>query len=91
MANKFAEALKAPAVNKLGVAQSIGERPRRSSSSRKGTKHVGGYFAPDVSKQLRQIALDENSSVQALLEESLDMLFESRGKPTIAVKLTGAD
>ncbi|PSJ15818.1 hypothetical protein C7H79_16950 [Nitrosomonas supralitoralis] len=54
--------------------------------SRKNTKHVGGYFSPEVSKQLRQIALDENSSVQVLLAEAIDMLFHSRHKPTITQK-----
>lgn len=54
--------------------------------ARRGTKHVGGYFSPEVSRQLREIALDEDSSVQALLGEALDMLFQSRRKPTIAKK-----
>ena len=89
MTNKFAEALKAPVTGKLDATQPAEERSRRSVPSRKGAKHVGGYFALDVSRQLRQIALDEDTSVQALLEESLDMLFESRGKPAIATKLTG--
>ena len=78
--NKFAEALSrgpetsgAPAV-----------KPAPAGGSRKGVKHVGGYYPPHVSRQLRQIALDENTSVQALIGESLDMLFESRGKPAIA-------
>ena len=85
--NKFAEALgKAP---ETSVA--AGKKPAPSGGSRKGVKHVGGYYPPHVSRQLRQIALDENTSVQALIGESLDMLFESRGKPTIAagVKTTG--
>lgn len=76
MSNRFAQALgkKAP------------ERPRAPSprTSKKRGKHIGGYFAPEVSRQLRQVALDENSSVQALLGEALDLLFESRGLPTIA-------
>jgi len=52
--------------------------------SRKGAKHVGGYFPPEVSKQLRLIALEEDCSVQQLLAEGIDMLFHSRQKPTIA-------
>ena len=44
----------------------------------RGSKHIGGYFSPDVSRQLRQIALDENTSVQALLGEAILLLFESR-------------
>ncbi len=83
MSNKFAAALKpaksAPAI--VPETPSVHARP-----SRKSTKHVGGYFDPAVSKQLREIALDEDSSLQALLGEAIDMLFQSRRKPTIASK-----
>lgn len=84
MSNKFAAALKAP----KPVAVPEPETPVRAHArpSRKSTKHIGGYFDPAVSKQLREIALDEDSSVQALLGEAIDMLFQSRRKPTIACK-----
>ena len=52
--------------------------------SRRGKKALIGYFNPSVSKQLKQIALDEDSSVQHLLGEAIDLLFQARGKPTIA-------
>ncbi len=89
MSNKFAQALKKSEegttpdvpVEKTTTTASAHARP-----SRKGVKHVGGYFEPQVSKQLRQIALDEDSSVQNLLAEAIDMLFHSRQKPTIARK-----
>lgn len=54
--------------------------------ARRGTKHVGGYFDPAVSRQLRVIALEEDTTVQALLAEGIDMLFQARRKPTIASK-----
>jgi hypothetical protein len=83
MSNKFANALKkdkpAQEAATESKAPSIHERP-----ARKGAKHVGGYFPPEVSKQLRQIALDEDTSVQGLLAEALDMVFHSRKMPTIA-------
>lgn len=85
--NKFATALKNPQ-NQKPVAQSpkssrsnIDKRPCRVEK-----KHVGGYYDPEVSKQLRLIAVDEDSSVQALLAEAIDMLFQSRQKPTITQK-----
>ena len=89
MSNKFAAALKpktqffpdataTPSIE-TDARPSIHARP-----SRKSAKHVGGYFDPAVSRQLREIALLEDSSVQALLEEAIDMLFQSRRKPTIA-------
>lgn len=87
MSNKFATALKpkvqpAPAVDPVQEASEPASRHARPS--RKSTKHVGGYFDPAVSKQLREIALAEDSSVQALLAEGIDMIFQSRRKPTIA-------
>ena len=87
MANKFASALKgkpknSPKKETESKPTSIHDRP-----SRKGTKHIGGYFPLEASKQIRQIALDEDSSVQALLGEAIDMLFHSRKKPMIAQKI----
>lgn len=53
--------------------------------SRVGKKALIGYFDPDVSKQLKQLMLDEDrSSVQELLREALNDLFEKYKKPPIA-------
>ena len=41
---------------------------------------------PEVAKQLRQLAVDEDTSLQKLLGEALDLLFQSRRLPTIASK-----
>ena len=89
MSNKFAQALRAPNKSEPPgplVAGTPATESPHARPSRKGVKHVGGYFEPQVSKQLRQIALDEDSSVQDLLAEALDMLFHSRQRPTIARK-----
>jgi len=84
-AQKRKEQAASPVAAVLDTPAASNDRP-----SRKGAKHVGGYFPPEVSKQLRQIALEEDSSVQNLLAESIDMLFQSRQKPTIATpKTTG--
>ncbi len=83
--NKSAEALKG--AETVGSAETAKEKSTAAGMSRKGTKHVGGYYSQAVSKQLRQIALDENTSVQALVGEGLDMLFESRGKPALAAEM----
>ena len=91
MTNKFAQALRKP--DRVDRAGSSADSPtgkptgKHARPSRAGVKHVGGYFEPEVSRQLRQIALDEDSSVQELLAEALDMLFHSRHKPTIARKI----
>ena len=52
--------------------------------SRQGKKTIAGHFDPAVSKQVREIALAEDSSVQELLREALNDLFVKRGRPPIA-------
>ena len=89
MSNKFAAALKPKSqpvdrTENTVAAPDVQPVSPHARPSRKATKHVGGYFDPTVSRQLREIALAEDSSVQALLGEAIDMLFQSRRKPTIA-------
>ena len=78
MTNKLASALKQrPALRKSPPTS-------RGRSRRVRSKHIGGYFEPAVSTQLRLLAVEENSTVQQLLEEALDLLFQDRGKPLIS-------
>ncbi len=91
MSNKpsLAEALKphdrAPAP--AAVAEPPHKRRHKSSQppSRAGKKALIGYFDPDVSKQLKQMMLDhDRDSVQDLLREAINDLFQKYKKPTIA-------
>lgn len=68
MSNKFAEALQPDS--------SPSRRP--TAASRQGRKHVGAYVDPAVARQLRVLAAAEDSSVQQLVEEAIEMLFRSR-------------
>ena len=52
--------------------------------SREGKKVIAGYFDPAVSRQLKQLALEEDSSLQDLLREALNDLFRKRGRSPIA-------
>jgi hypothetical protein len=52
--------------------------------SRHGKKALIGYFDPGVSKQLKRLALDLDSTSQDLLREALNDLFQKHKKPTIA-------
>ena len=57
--------------------------PRRAAGqrpSREGKRLVAGHFSPAVAKQLKLLAVEEDKSVQALLEEALDLLFIKKGK-----------
>lgn len=44
-------------------------------SPRAGKKVISGHFDPEVNRQLKQIALDRNTTIQALLSESLNDFF----------------
>lgn len=51
--------------------------------SRDNRKFVGGHFPPSVGKQLRLIAVEDDTTVQALLEEALNLLFVKKGRAKI--------
>jgi len=51
---------------------------------RRGKKMISGYFDPAVARQLKQLALDNDSTVQALLGEALNELFIKYNKKPIA-------
>ena len=50
------------------------------SPSRTGKRLIGGHFPPEVAKHLKILAAEEETSIQALLEEALDLLFVKKGK-----------
>ena len=52
--------------------------------SRRGKKNISGYFSPEVHRQLRVIAAEEDKNLQEILGDALNALFERRGKPPIA-------
>jgi len=53
-------------------------------NSREGKKMIAGHFYPEVRKQLKQLALEKDLSIQALLGEAINDLFIKYGKPPIA-------
>lgn len=71
------------AVNSAVAAQE-NQAKQSLPPSRQGKKTIAGHFDPAVSRQLREIALAEDSSVQDLLREALNDLFAKRGRPPIA-------
>jgi hypothetical protein len=48
--------------------------------AREGKKAVVGYFSPAVSRALGQLALDHDTSIQALLGEAIDELMRKYGR-----------
>lgn len=55
-----------------------------AAPSRAGKRLVGGHFDRVVSRQLRELAAREETTVQALLAQAMNMLFAARGLPEIA-------
>lgn len=58
--------------------------PSELPPSRKGKKIIAGYFDPAVARQLKQLALDYDTTVQGLLSEALNDLFEKYHNRPIA-------
>jgi hypothetical protein len=58
--------------------------PESAASSRAGRKAIAGFFDRAVSRQLKEIGLEKDASVQALLAEALNDLFEKYGRSRIA-------
>jgi hypothetical protein len=54
------------------------------SPGRDGKRNVTGYFPPVVNKQLKQIGIDHDKTIQRLLAEALNDLFVKYGKPEVA-------
>lgn len=61
-------------------------QPKRSSQpgSRASKKAISGFFEMEVSRQLKVIAATEDKTIQGLLGEALNLLFEKYGKDAIA-------
>lgn len=52
--------------------------------SREGKQLVAGHFPKSVAKQLKLLSVEEDTTVQELLAEALDLLFVKKGRARIA-------
>jgi hypothetical protein len=50
---------------------------------REGKRFVGAHFHPEVARQLKVLAAEDNTTIQDLLEEAVDLLFVKNGKAKI--------
>jgi hypothetical protein len=48
--------------------------------ARAGKKGILGYFSPELSRALNIMAIEEETSLQALMGEAFDLLLRNRGK-----------
>jgi hypothetical protein len=54
--------------------------PKFFRPSREGKRLIAGHFDPKKAKQLKILAAEEDTTVQALLDEALDLLFIKKGR-----------
>lgn len=69
------------------VAVDVETTPKPSAMvppSRQGKKIISGHFDKDVHRQLKLLALEKETSIQDLLSQALNALFERNDKPPIA-------
>ena len=52
--------------------------------SRDGRRFLGGHFPPHVTRQMKMLAAEDDTTVQALLEEAIDLLFVKKGRGKIS-------
>jgi hypothetical protein len=68
----------------LSVSAQESTAANQPATSRMGKKAIAGFFDPAVSKQLRWLGIERDQTVQQLLCEALNDLFEKYGRPRIA-------
>lgn len=85
-ARKVPKPANLPDVTPVAAEAQVGDDDRKKfhRPSRDNRRFIGGHFAPAVGKQLRLLAAEDDTTVQALLEEALDLLFVKKGKAKIA-------
>jgi hypothetical protein len=77
---KHFEALKQDLQKDTAPRRIVIQEPTTGTGTRAGKKTVAGHFSAELSKALNMMAVSENSSVQALLGEAIDLLMRERGK-----------
>jgi hypothetical protein len=48
--------------------------------SRRNTKLIGGHFSPELARELRVLAAEEDTTIQALLEEAIQLLLAKKAR-----------
>ncbi len=52
--------------------------------SRRGKRHISGYFEPEVLRQVKILCAEEDKTVNQVLADALNSLFVNKGKAPIA-------
>lgn len=71
-----------PVLPKISVEET--QNDEKVPPSRRGKRHISGYFDAEVYRQVKIICAEDEKTVQQVLGEALNALFINRGKPPIA-------
>ena len=71
-----------PVLPKISVEET--QNDEKVPPSRRGKRHISGYFDAEVYRQVKIICAEDEKTVQEILGEALNALFINRGKPPIA-------
>ena len=79
----------APPISSIGASEALEPTATKSRGphfrpGRAGKSNVTGYFPPEVKRQLRLLAAEQDTTIQNLLATALNDLFAKHGKPEIA-------
>lgn len=77
--NAFAR-LKAEAAPAPAAPPELPAAPAKRQANRVGKKTVIFYDNPDVVRALKHLATDEDTTIQALMQEAVDLLLVAHGK-----------
>ena len=67
------------------------EAPSSERPSRRNTRLIGGHFPPEIGRQLRMLAAEEDTTIQALLEEAIKLLLAKKARTGFAASGTRAN
>jgi hypothetical protein len=56
----------------------------RGRQDRQDKRQIAGFFSAECAKQLRVLAAEQDTTVQDLIREGLNLMFSAHGKPPIA-------
>ena len=70
-------------MNDMNLTQTLKKVQKQETPTKSEKRLIGGHFAPEVQQQVRIIAASQDMTIQALLTEALNDLFEKQGYPRI--------
>jgi len=73
-----------PKAERASKPEQPSEDGKAEGGSRVGRVVFGSYQTTETVKQTKMLAIEQDTTMQALMAEALNLLFQKYGKPTIA-------